>query len=84
MKDAKNAIVFSDLTKHEWSEYLDALSQGKTLLMSFENGEKMKNSIEKGYIDALQANLEIVEEGSNLGVCGCGKTANTKALVWRD
>ncbi|AGR41139.1 hypothetical protein [Spiroplasma taiwanense] len=75
-KNLDNVIEILDFTKYDFDEIKQFLNEGKTIKIALELGENVKRSLTKGYSDHFDANIELIEEKENCGVCGCGKPAN--------
>lgn len=83
-KNIENTIVFLDLRNIDGKEVDKLLSEGKTLVFAYRKGLFVKGWIKKGYNRWIKANIEVKQEGENLGTCYCKKPANVLVYVWRD
>ncbi|KAJ3616963.1 hypothetical protein Zmor_008911 [Zophobas morio] len=75
-KDLENAVKITD---GNMQAVIDALNEGKTVICAVEKGPMIQKTLETGYSDYMKAHYELLEEGGEYGVCGCGKPAD--ALV---
>ncbi|MBE4704397.1 hypothetical protein [Spiroplasma platyhelix] len=80
-KDLNNMIEILD---GDFSNIENLLTEGKTILAAVEIGEYVSSSLNKGFSDHFNANMELKEKKENIGICGCGKPANALIYIWRN
>ncbi|WP_338983024.1 hypothetical protein [Spiroplasma endosymbiont of Othius punctulatus] len=83
-KDTKNFIYISDLDDKSRENINKLLQDKKTLVMALEVGDNVKKSLDKGFSDFLNANMELKEYKDNIGVCSCGEPNNALIYLWKD
>ncbi|ASZ09340.1 hypothetical protein CK556_03220 [Mesoplasma chauliocola] len=82
-KNLNKLIEVLDMSNADM-QYLDQkLNEGYTILVAAEKGKAVEKSLEDKWTNFLNANVELKEERSGCGICGCGKPANVLLYMWR-
>ncbi|WP_338982530.1 hypothetical protein [Spiroplasma endosymbiont of Eupeodes luniger] len=61
-----------------------ALSEGKTIIMAVNKGPLANKSIETGYSEFFDAQVDFKEDKENAGTCACGEPADCLVYMWRE
>lgn len=64
------------ITDGDMSKIGELLDNNSVVEVALENGEHVAKSLEAGFSEHFNAKIELIEEGENLGTCGCGKPAD--------
>lgn len=83
-KDAINFINTLELEDKSKENINKLLSEGKTLVLPIEIGKFVAKSLEAGFSEYYNANIELKEMKDNIGLCGCGNPNNALIWAWRD
>jgi hypothetical protein len=80
-KNLDNSIKVTD---GNMQKVMDGLAEGKTVICALEKGPMVEQTLAAGFSEYMNAHYELLEEGGDYGVCGCGKPANILVAAWRD